>query len=316
MLEYMMEIRMRKLSILWMMLAVLAAQTSVYGQGYKGQGRVKGLVTDMEGNPVEGVTVKLYCERGASGFEVTTDADGEWRAVYIRGGPWDIDFAKAGYMPKKISVNLREFDKNPDIEVQLQKIEGLVVTDELKEELQKGNDLFDQEKYEEAILSYQTIIEKFPEAYILYRNIGNCYFQMERYDLAEENYLKVLEKEPDDTESILGVGNTYANRGQNEKALEWYNKIEFDRISDPLVLYNIGSNFYTQGQHQEALKYYRKAAELKSDFVDALYQLGLVNLTLGHNQDAIDVFEQYLKHDSDSGRADQVRNFIEFLKKK
>lgn len=309
------EMRMKKIVFVLLVAMFLGAQTFVCGQGYKGQGRVKGLVTDQEGSPIEGATVKLYCERGASGFELTTDAKGEWRAMYIRGGPWDMDFEKAGYMPKKIRVNLRE-DKNPDIEVQLQKIEGLVVTDDLKEELQKGNDLFNQEKYEEAISSYQKIVEKFPDAFILYRNIGNCYFQMEKYDMAEEYYLKVLEKESDDTESLLGVGNTFANRGQNDKALEWYNKIEFDKISDPLVLYNIGSNFYTQGQHQEALKYYRKAVELKSDFSDALYQLGLVNLTLGHNQDAIDVFQEYLKYDADSGRADQVRNFIEFLKKK
>ncbi len=307
---------MKRFVVLSVILMVLSAQTFVFGQGYRGKGRVKGLVTDQNGNPIEGVTVKLYCERGASGFEVKTDADGEWKAMYIRGGPWDIDFEKVGYMPKKISVNLREFDKNKDIEVQLQKIEGLVVTDELKEELQQGNDLFNQGKYEEAIAAYQAIVQKFPETYILYRNIGNCYFQLEEYDLAEEYYKKVLEKDPEDTESLLGIGNTYANRGENEKALEWYNKIDFDKISDPLVLYNIGSNFYTQGQYQEALKYYRKAVELKSDFLDALYQLGLVNLSLGNNQDAIDAFERYLKIDSDSGRADQVRNFIEFLKKK
>jgi tetratricopeptide (TPR) repeat protein len=307
---------MKKTTILLLLLFFLAAQTFVYSQGYKGKGRVKGLVTDQEGNPLEGVTVKLYCERGASGFEVTTDDQGEWRANYIRGGPYDIDFEKSGYMPKKINVNISEFGKNPDIELTLQKIEGLVVTDDLKEELKKGNDLFDQEKYEEAIQAYQAILEKAPETYILYRNIGNCYFQMEKYEKAEEFYLKVLENEPDDTESILGIGNTYANRGQNEKALEWYNKIAFDKISDPLVLFNIGSNFYSRGKHQEALKYYRKAVELKGDFQDALYQLGLVNLTLGNNQEAIDVFQEYLKYDSESGRADQVRNFIEFLKKK
>lgn len=307
---------MKKITFLLLILSVLVSQTFVYSQGYKGKGKVKGIVSDQEGNPIEGVTVKLYCERGASGFDVTTDKEGQWKAFYIRGGPYDIDFEKPGYMPKKIDINISEFGKNPDIEVTLQKMEGLVVTDELKEELQKGNDLYDQEKYEEAIQSYQTIIDKVPETYILYRNIGNCYFQMENYEKAEEYYLKVLEKEPDDTESLLGVGNSYANRGQDDKALEWYNKIEFEKISDSMVLYNIGSNFYTQGQHQEALKYYRKAVELKEDFQDALYQLGLVNLTLGNNQEAIDVFQDYLKYDSESERSDQVRNFIEFLKKK
>jgi tetratricopeptide (TPR) repeat protein len=306
---------MKKIAVLSLILVFIGCSLA-FSQGYKGKGRLKGLVTDQDGNPIEGVTVKLYCERGASGFEVTTDKDGEWRANYIRGGPYDIDFEKAGYMPKKINANISEFGKNPDIEITLQKVEGLVVTDELKEELHNGNTLFEQGKYEEAIQSYQKILEKVPETHMLYRNIGNCYFQMENYEMAEEYYLKVLEKDPADTESILGVGNTYANRDQNEKALEWYNKIDFEKISDPMVLYNIGSNFYTQGKHQDALRYYRKAVELKGDFLDALYQLGLVNLTLGNNQEAIDVFSGYLKYDSDSGRADQVRNFIEFLKKK
>ncbi len=310
------ETRMKKTAFFVLMLFVLATQTFVYSQGYKGKGKVKGIVQDQEGNPIEGVKVKLYCERGGSGFDVITDSSGKWRAFYIRGGPWDIDFEKVGFMPKKIDVHLSEVGQNPDIEIKLQKVEGLVITDDLKEKLQVGNDLYDQEKYEEAIQSYQTIIDKVPETYILNRNIGNCYFQMENYEKAEEFYLKVLEKEPDDTESLLGIGNSYANRDQNEKALEWYNKIAFEKISDAMVLYNIGSNFYTQGQHQEALRYYRKAVELKGDFQDALYQLGLVNLTLGNNQEAIDIFQEYLKYDSESARADQVRNFIEFLKKK
>ena len=306
---------MKKIAFLLLVLGFLA-HSSALAQGYKGKGRVKGLVTDQDGNPINGVTVKVYCVRGASGFEVTTDNKGVWRANYIRNGPYDIDFEKPGYMPKKINVNINEFGKNPDIEISLRKIEGMVLTEELRKELQEGNALYDEAKYEEAIQTYQRILVKFPDAHILYRNIGNCYFQMEKYEMAEEYYQKVLAKEPDDHEAMLGIGNTYANRDQNDKALEWYNKIDFEKISDPMVLFNMGSNFYTQGKHQEALKYYQRAVKLKDDFLDALYQLGLVHLTLGNNQEAVEVFTGYLQHDSESGRADQVRNFIEFLKKK
>ncbi|MEE8604745.1 MAG: tetratricopeptide repeat protein [Candidatus Aminicenantaceae bacterium] len=303
--------------IVFLLLALIfVAHSFSFSQGYKGKGKIKGIVTDQEGNPIEGVAIKLYCKRAASGFEVMTDSKGKWKAFYIRGGPYDIDFEKAGFMPKKINLNISEYNKNPDVEISLQKVEGMALTEELRQELQKGNNFYDEEKYQEAIQAYQAIMEKFPEAFILYRNIGNCYFQVENYEKAEEFYLKVLEKEPDDHEAMLGIGNTYANRDQNDKALEWYNKIDFEKISDPMVLYNIGSNFYRQGQHQEALRYYRKAVEVKGDFQDALYQLGLVNLTLGNKQEAIDVFQEYLKYDSESGRADQVRNFIEFLKKK
>ena len=295
---------------------VLLTHSVAFAQGYKGKGKVKGIVQDQDGNPIEGVKIKLYCERGGAGFEVITDSNGKWRAFYIRGGPWDIDFEKMGYMPKKIDINLSEVAKNPDIEIKLQKVEGMVITDDLKDELQAGNDLFDNEKYEEAISVYESIIDEFPDAYIIQKNIGNAYFKMEQYELAEEFYRKVLEKDPEDHESMLSIGNTYMNRGQDAKALEWYNKIEFEKITDPLVLFNVGSNFYSQGQHQEALKYYRKSVEIKGDFLDALYQLGLVNLTLGNNQEAIEVFQEYLKYDTESGKADQVRNFIAFLKKK
>ena len=298
---------MKKTAFLLPVLVILAFSFA-FGQGYKGKGKVKGIVTDQDGNPIEGVTIKLYSKRAASGFEVTTDSKGKWKAFYIRGGPYDIDFEKAGFMPKQINLNISEYNKNPDVEITLKKIEGMVLTEQLRKELQNGNMLYDEEKYEEAIQAYQAIVTKFPDAFILYRNIGNCYFRMEKYDLAEEYYLKVLEKEPDDHEAMLGIGNTYANRDQNDKALDWYNKIDFEKISDYMVLYNIGSNFYSQGQHQEALKYYRKAVELKGDFLDALYQLGLVNLTIGNNKEAIEVFTEYLKNDSDSGRADQVRN--------
>ena len=163
---------------------------------------------------------------------------------------------------------------------------------------------------------YLKVIEKYPDAYILYKNIGNCYFQMEKYDQAEECYLRVLEEDPDDHEVLLSIGNTYANRGQNDKAIEWYNKIDFEKISDPLVLFNIGSNFYIQSKYEQAIRYYRKAVEIQGDFLDAIYQLGLVYLNTGNNEEAIKTFNEYLKHDSDSERANQVNGFIEYLKKR
>ncbi len=295
---------------------ILLVSTILFSQAYKGKGKVKGYVLDEEGNPLEGIKVKLYSLKAQSGLETVTDADGMWKAYWIRGGTWNIDFEKIGYKPKKISAEFKEFSKNPDMEIKMEKIEGLVITEELKECLRTGNELFAEQKYEEALESYKSIIEEFPDAYIIHQNIGNCYFQMEKYSLAEESYRKVLEKDPGNSEVMLLIGNTYANRGESDKALEWYSKIEFEKIDDPTVLYNIGSNFYNVSNFKEALKYYKKAVEIQEDFLDGIYQLGLAHLALGNNQEAIDAFENYLKHDPDSGKASQVRGFIEFLKKK
>jgi Tfp pilus assembly protein PilF len=285
-------------------------------QDYKGKGRVTGTVTDEQGNPLEGVTVKFMHVRLNSGFETVTNAKGVWKASWIKGGTWYIDFLKPGYDPRNISVELSELRQNPPIELMLKKGEDLVLTSTLKEDFQKGNTLYEEGKYEEAIEVFNAILEDVPDAYIMNLNIGNCYFQMEDYSQAEEYYIKVLEKEPENTDVILAIGNCYNNRGDSVKALEWYRKIEIEKIGDPVVLYNIGTYFYGASQYDDALKYYTKSVEVQEDFLDGIYQLGLAHLAMGNNAAALNQFENYLKHDPDSERASQVKGFIEFLKRR
>lgn len=284
-------------------------------QGYKGKGRVQGIVTDMQGNPVEGVRVKLFSVRAESGLTVTTDKDGIWKATWLRGGPWNADYEKLGYAPKSISFRVSEYQRNPLIDVKLEKVEGLIVSEGLEDELNKGNALFDEGKYDEARAAYEKILAENPDAYIVNTNIGNCYFQQEEYDLAIEKYNLVLEQAPDDYNTFLNIGNAMANKGENELALEWYNKVEFEKIDNVTVLYNIGTNYYNLGKYNEALKFYQRSVELQDDYLDGIYQLGLVHLNLGNKDLSIASFEKYLEKDDESGRADQVRGFLDYLKK-
>jgi len=285
-------------------------------QDWTGQGRQIGYVYDEEGNPLEGVKVKLLFVKTQSGFETTTDKKGKWAAMGVNGGQWFIDFELVGYEPKKIMTSILDYRQvNKPIELALKKVEGLFVTEEMKEEYKKGIGLFNEGKYNESIPIFNMIVEKFPEAYIVYMNIGHTYFQLENYDEAEINYLKVLEREADHVDTIIGLGNCYMNRGDSEKAIEWYNKIEFEKIEDATVLYNVGTIFYNNSKFDDALKYYKKAVEVQEDFLDAIYQLGLTYLTKGSNAEALAQFENYLKFDPDSPKASQVQSFIDYLKK-
>jgi len=297
------------------LLLVLAAGLA-FAQSYRGQGRLRGKVTDEAGQPLAGVTVKVYSVKGQSGFEVTTNAQGEWTANYIRGGGYNLDFLKPGYEPKSIGTSIPESTNNPPVEVKLRKAAGLLITDALKAELEAGNKLFGEGKYEEACKLYEDLLAKNPEASIIYKNVGNCRFELRQYDLAEAAYQRVLEKEPGNADILLLIGNCYANRDQADKAMEWYNKIEFEKIGDPTVLFNIGTSFTKQSKFEDALKYYKRSVEVQKDFLDGIYQLGLTYLALGRNPEAIGPFEDYLKIDADSERAGQVKGFLEFLKKK
>jgi len=295
---------------------VLLMTAALAAQDYKGKARLLGVVLDQDGKPLEGVKVTVFLPEANGGFSVTTDKEGRWTAAWLKKGSWNLDFEKVGYEPKKISVSVSEAQKNPEVKINIKKVEGLMVTEDLKKELGAANELFDKNDYQGALAAFQAMVQKYPEAYILWKNVGNCYFALEQYDKAEEAYHKIVEKDPADSDAMLLIGNTYANRKQNDKALEWYNKIQIDKIKDTIVLYNIGIDYYSIGKYEDALRFFKQSVEIQADNLDALYQLGLVYLNLQKNAEAIAAFESILKINPDWEKAPQVRSFLEYLKKK
>ncbi len=281
---------------------------------HEGKARMKGVLTDEKGNPLPDVKVKLYSLRANSGFETKADKKGVWKAMWVRGGKWNIDFEKRGYEPKKISTTLKEDGKIITIETTLKKIEGLVIKEELMKDFDKGNQLFSAKKWDEALRIYMTILGKFPDSYIINLNLGNCYFEKQEYEKAIRVYKKVIQKEPNNTDVLLSIGNSYSNMKQDEKALEWYKKIEVSKIDDPVVLYNIGAFNFNAGDIKGALEFFKRSVEVKEDFRDGWFQLGMAYMSDGNNQAALDTFETYLKLDSESEKAQQVEEILKVLK--
>lgn len=296
------------------LLSVLLVAGTLSAQGWKGKGRFNGIVKDEAGAPLEGVSVKLLHVAENGGFEVKTDKEGKYTAAWLRFGAWNVDFYKVGYEVKQIQLQIQEIGKNPDIEMVLKKSEGLMLTDDLKKDLEAANVLFDQKNFQGAIDAFNAMLVKNPDVYILYKNIGNCYFALEQYDKAEEAYKKVLEKEAENAEIIIAIGNCYANRNENEKAMEWYGKIDITKITDSTVLVNIGIN-YLNLDRDMALKYFKQAVAINPNDLDALYRLGVQYISTNSKAEAIVCFENFLKIAKDDPRIDQVKGFLDYLRK-
>ena len=67
---------MRTVRPLVVALAVVALGVAVAAQGWRGQGRMAGKVTDESGKPIEGATVKLFFPAADGGPDVKTDKEG------------------------------------------------------------------------------------------------------------------------------------------------------------------------------------------------------------------------------------------------
>ena len=285
-------------------LTILLAVTLV-AQSVTGKGKLKGAVLDEKtGQPIEGVTVKLFSIKGQAYFlpSPKTDSDGKWKALFLRGGAWNIDFDKAGYETKKISARVDETPgaKQVEIEIKLGKIEGIALTADIVADLEKGNQLFADKKYTDAMQAYEKILTDNPDVFIIYKNIGNCYFAMENYDKAIENYLKVLEKQPKSAETMTLIGNSYVNAKNLEKAMEWYQKIPFEEIKDTDTLYNIGASLANSNKNDLALKYFKRAVEVDPEFADGYYQLGMTYTALNQIPEALEALKKFMELAPDS----------------
>lgn len=287
--------------------------SSLYCQ-HEGKARLKGIVTDEEGNSIPGVKVKLFSIIANSGFETRTDNTGAWKAMWIRGGKWNIDFDKQGYEPKKIHTTLKQDGKLVTIETTLKKLKGPAIRKDMVKDFERGTKLFDEGNFQKAGEVFQGILEKFPDAYAVNVNIGNCHFQLQQYEKAIAAYEKVLAKEPDHTGVLISIGNCYSNMKQPDKALEQYKKIDVEKIDDPVVLYNIGVFNFNAGNAESSLKFFKRSVEVKADFKDGWYQLGMVYMSGGDNKTAVASFEKYLELDATSDQAAQVREILNALK--
>lgn len=286
-------------------LAVLLTVSLFSQSSVAGKGKLKGIVFDQTtGLPLEGVTIKLYSVKSQNYYlpSPKTDSEGRWRAVFLRGGAWNVDFEKTGYENKKITYAVNEIpgSKQPEIEVKLNKVEGIALTDDIVAELEKGNVLFTEKKFPEAIVAYDEILKKNPDAFIILKNIGNCYFAMEKYDQAVESYKNLLEKQPRNAEVMILIGNAYVNANNMEKAMEWYQKIPFEEIKDTTTLFNIGVNLFNNNKNDLAMNYFKKAVEVDPEFAAGYYQLGMTHTALNQIPEALAALKKFMELAPDS----------------
>ena len=159
----------------------------------------------------------------------------------------------------------------------------------------KGYCLYKQEKYQEAVYSFNEAInknttEQDPDYY--YRR-GMALYAMSRYENALMSY--------EDAIKIRDDGNYYRNKGivlkcleRYPEAIESFNKAIEKNQDDADSYFNKGNTFCSDNKFEEALKYYDEAISLAKDKENALYfcQRGRCYNQLQDEEKAIEDFNK------------------------
>jgi tetratricopeptide (TPR) repeat protein len=285
-------------------------------QDWKGMGRMQGKVTDASGAPLAGVTVKLELPDRGGGTTVTTDEKGRWVVGGIAAGTWHVDFERAGYASRRVSVSLpSESSRLAPVEVRLEKAKAPEVDPATREVLDRAESAYREGRFAESRAEYEKLLALRPDlAARIHQQIGFAYIQEKQPGKAVEELEKVLAVEPDNAQVRAIAAQAALEGGMTDKGRALLASLPEGAIRDPDVFYNIALNFAAAGLAEDAVQNLTKAIGLDPGYVDGYYQRALAYLKLGRAADSRADFEKVLALTPDGPQAELARKALEQIR--
>lgn len=196
----------KRLALMCVTVALMAAAGSAWAQVWRGTGRMAGRVTDEAGQPIEGVKVKMFLPSGNGGPEVVTNKKGDWAVGGINSGAWQVDFVKAGYETRRLTVDVEQLSPKPPMDIVMKKAApdpNQIISAELKKAagmVTEAVGTTDKEarakKFADAQGVYADLLAKYPQAYQLELPIARAYHAEGAFDKEIEHLKKYHRERP------------------------------------------------------------------------------------------------------------------------
>jgi cytochrome c-type biogenesis protein CcmH/NrfG len=126
---------------------------------------------------------------------------------------------------------------------------------------------------------------------------------------------EIVKKDPKNLPAWVELGNLYFDTGQPKEAIEAYSQYLAIKPNNADVRTDMGIMYRKLGQFDRAIEEFRKAAQSDPKHINSRYNTGLV--LLHDKQDikgAVKAWEDYLKVDPNSERAQRIRAQMEKMK--
>ena len=268
-------------------LILLCVASAASAQVWRGQGRIAGKISDEAGQPIEGVAVKVAKPAENAVLNTKTNAKGEWAIAGIASGEWQVDFTKAGFEDRHITVPVGEMNRLPPVEITLKKAADpneIIATD-----MKKAADLMaqgaqDPKKYAEARAIYEALLAKYPTAYKLEQFVARAYYLEGQPDKAIERLRAVAARDPNAMEVKLLLGSLLLEQGKSDEGKQVLASVDDSKITDPAIYVNFGIAMMNKNQSVEAAAYFDKAITKFPTAPDAYYYHGITMLQVANTQ--------------------------------
>lgn len=163
---------------------------------------IRGVVRDVTGEPISGVTVTAESAEWRRIEDEMTDDAGRFQFIGLQGGRWLFVVRRRGYEPSQGFATVRNTGDSGVIEFTMESdplhppapsigVLAGIRADDLQAMLDAAHDLFDRGEYDSAIEAYETVLDEVPRLTSLNLQIGHAYREKQDYDQAVAAYRAV-----------------------------------------------------------------------------------------------------------------------------
>ncbi len=306
-------------------LLVLAALIAVPGaaQDWTGSGRVKGTVTDLDGQPIAGAQVfyLMVSDPDTGPPPFITNKKGRFSYLGIKGGPWWVRVDAEGYYTWKSPqpVDVYSTGVSDPVEVELEKIpqEELVARSryEASTFLEDGDAKADEGDFAGARADYEKALKQLNETDypVVLSSIAATYMNENNIDQAKATLERALAVDPTHVQSLKMMCAIEAAEGNLEGAEALLSKIPEDEVLHPTTLMNMGLANFNAGNMEEAKAYMDRTIRDYPNTGTPYYYRGLIELNLGDSAAAKSDFETFLELEPESPQAADATEYLSYL---
>lgn len=306
-------------------LCMLLSVSVAWGQDWAGRGRVSGIVTDAEKNPIVGakVTIFLGDDETNGPAPKVTDKKGRWSALGLRTGDWTIRIEAEGFKISEGTAHVVSEAIGPGetVRVTLNPIPKELADAEQGPDpnsmIERGNILMNEQKWAEARTEFQNaiaIIEDTKYHPPIMRGISRTYFEENNRVEARAVLDQALTLAPDDQDTLKLIVTLLMADGKEAEAETYRAKIVDGFKVDPNSLLNLGIQRFNEGKMDEAMPYFERVIQENPDLPDGYYYRALCFLNQGKNAEAKADLEKLLALNPDHPKAAESREFLKELK--
>ncbi len=163
--------------------------------------------------------------------------------------------------------------------------------------LKKGNDLFDQAKYDEAIPCYDKVIEINPKNKWGWINKGATLIDLGKYEEAIKTYDKAIEIHPQSADVWCNKGNALYDLGKYEDAIVAFDKAIEIKTKFADAWNGKGIVLDNMERYEEAIEAYNKAIVIRPKFTFAWINKGLALANHDKYDEAIKAYDEAIRLD-------------------